>query len=435
MNTNSNRHSLQHCELFEITRDTAKGSGTVTSYTHQQSFSKPHLVKAVTRSQRAKGERESQQSNTHLSLRYRIRAREMSPQLRAEIASILRTLRAHSKRRHTTSIWVSARGAVLRFQELCGFAEKVLKIGRIYQLRQVLTEDVVRSFVSWQLNKPGGNKIVSVANQIRRIKNVLLFHPVLGDVDFSWMTAIIGEYGSETPSERTKRREEGELPYEELATIPAKIRARRKELRSASARTLAWYVHDELLMLWMVAQPFYPGLIRALRVSGSSKTLFKEAKPTDDPPFRISPWVERRLKGNPEFEFWQYCFDTRQTSGRGTVRGQVVRRLVQLLESYLNVHRPNLARNATDTLFLNRVGGPMSCMQLIQLVGNICEEFTDVRVNPSAFRRIFALYWLKVNPGDYEGLAAILAIGLPYAMQEYDPEYDEWHPKRLTGRR
>jgi hypothetical protein len=109
------------------------------------------------------------------------------------------------------------------------------------------------------------------------------------------------------------------------------------------------------------------------------------------------------------------------------VYGFLPRRLILLLEEYVSLHRKYLIRDSDpETLFLDRFGGMMSALSLMQRVGLLTERYIQKKITPEAFRAI-AYDWLDKNPGEYEWLAGFLLMETPSVKKRYDPEYRSRH--------
>lgn len=110
----------------------------------------------------------------------------------------------------------------------------------------------------------------------------------------------------------------------------------------------------------------------------------------------------------------------------------VPRRLVPLLEEYLEHHRPLLLRG-TDYgfLFVNRRGGPLTQRQVTILVSNLTMRYKHRRVTPHLFRDIFAYWWLEHHPEDFLTLSKVLwHSDIKTTLRTYGGRFDESHGLR-----
>src|SRR5438128_8886024 len=102
---------------------------------------------------------------------------------------------------------------------------------------------------------------------------------------------------------------------------------------------------------------------------------------------------------NPHEQFWQYHFWEDEAKNGREVHSILPRRLVPLLEDYLEHYR-SLLLNGRDpgTLFLNEDGTPLTIRGIGELVGELTLRYAHKRVTPHLFRDIFAYWWLENHP-------------------------------------
>jgi integrase len=93
--------------------------------------------------------------------------------------------------------------------------------------------------------------------------------------------------------------------------------------------------------------------------------------------------------------------------------------LVPLLEEYLTVWRPRLARVGEEHVFLNSKGHPFSANRLTGVVAVTSMRFTRVGVTPHIIRDIFATEYLKQYPGDAAGAAKRLGNTIAVVYRHY----------------
>jgi integrase len=215
------------------------------------------------------------------------------------------------------------------------------------------------------------------------------------------------------------------VDYEILQKIPVMIHARRKEAEKLGKRTLAWLVHDEMLVSFLVTLVWRQRNLRNCRIDHN---LFRATIP----PLvnmAIPVWVREAIKANPQQQFWQFHFREGETKMGREVRSILPRRLVSLLDEYLTQHRPFLLCGSDPkTLFLNRQGGPLTSSQVIYLVSNLTLRYAQRRVTPHIFRDIFAYHWLKQHPEDYLTLSKMLwHKNVQTTLNKYGSKFDESH--------
>jgi hypothetical protein len=111
--------------------------------------------------------------------------------------------------------------------------------------------------------------------------------------------------------------------------------------------------------------------------------------------------------------------------------------LVPLLEEYLTIWRPRLAKAGEEHVFLNSKGHPFTANRLTGAVSVSTMRFARVGVNPHMIRDIFATEYLKQNPGDAAGVAKRLGNTIQVVYKHYahllDQEADTRADSFLQG--
>jgi hypothetical protein len=177
------------------------------------------------------------------------------------------------------------------------------------------------------------------------------------------------------------------LPYDVVADIPRRIHERRKDFAEIGHGKLALLVRDELLTSWLVILPWRQLNIRECRIVPHAEraNLFKSEI---SPLFNIAKprWVRERLAINSREEFWQYRFWEDETKNGREVHSILPRRLIPLLEEYLDRYRPSLLMgHDAGTLFLNEDGMPLTRDAIGSLVGELTLRYAHRRVTPHLF--------------------------------------------------
>ena len=334
-------------------------------------------------------------------------------ELRQEVEAVLRWRQAPyvQTRRKKRLRPISARNLEHAITRLYGFLINVRpKVapaacrndGKIRTLLDLVAPDNVSAYVDWRLNLRHG-KGRSVVVQLGALCSALKEHPNYGDINFTWFDDLLRGIPYEPESGRRERKERKYLPYDTLALIPGHIRALRKKSINQDKETCARLLRDELVIQWLLILPWRQRNIRECRIGEKSTgaNLFRAeieqwdivAKPK---------WVQAELRSNPRAKFWQYHFREDQTKNGREVRSILPRRLVFLLEEYLEKARP-LLLNDTDpgTLFLNEDGAPFRENTIIALISKLTLRHGGRRVTPHIFRDIWTYWWLSSHPEDY----------------------------------
>jgi integrase len=282
--------------------------------------------------------------------------------------------------------------------------ESAVKIdpASIKTLPELFTQDSASAFIDWWINnrKLQGQSLVS---RLATICAALKEYPSYSDEDFTWFDELLREIPLEAESCRRERKEQKYLSYETVAEIPRKIHETRTEAATRGVKALAQAVHDELFMTWLVMLVWRQRNIRECRIGQKSEgaNLFKaEVEQWDN--VKKPRWVQERLRINPREQFWQYHFREHETKNGREVRSILPRRLVSLLEEFLEHHRQYLV-NGEDpgTLFVSRAGHRMTPTQVTSLVSNLTLRHAGRRATPHIFRDIWANWWLASHPEDY----------------------------------
>jgi len=195
------------------------------------------------------------------------------------------------------------------------------------------------------------------------------------------------------------------LPYDVLTAIPAQILLTRDPEQGRPEKD-ARLVHNAFLLQFFVAMPWLkPKQVREARIYGAANVF----KGPLNAHITVPEWAMDELRRDPAAELWQVRFSHMETGGLA-IHTFLPRNVVPLLEEYLDLHRPLLARgNDPGTLFLGK-RGPLGARQLNALIGNLTERFAGRRILPSWVRRAVALSWLKDHPDDYFTLSRILGL-------------------------
>jgi hypothetical protein len=326
----------------------------------------------------------------------------------------MRKQKASSKTRADVSLRRS-------FEEYYGIASRVKDFKPDDSVLDLFTPVLVREFARRLINDHHCKR-TSVVARMGPMINALRRHRRFRDMDFSWVREVLSEFRIEDPEELRRRRRTSEVDYGSLNSMLEQMTSERRALNNPSIEELAWRVHDELLVLWLTTFPWPPRCIREARL-GSDRNIFKLPAP-DGKTTGIPPWALAERDLNPEATFWQFRFGPSETSNAQEECGFLPRRLLPLLDEYLSVHREHLVGSSDPgTLFLDRFGGSMGILALVQRVGILTERYLQRKVTPTAVRAIFAYNWLQQKPRDYAALGGILWMDSPSVKIRFDPQY------------
>jgi hypothetical protein len=315
---------------------------------------------------------------------------------------------------------------------IVGFLERVQR-KRVASLKELLTEDNLRDFVEWSINKRKVKGYYFIS-WFGMLYSSVRMYPGLKGTDFSWLGKLIEELpvkDAEGQKQAAKKRKW--VDYEIVFQIPARIRAERLALKSQTSRGAALLCRNELLMTWLTTLPWRQRNLRECKLGHQEHggNLFKE-RLSEASTIAKPRWVEDALNENRQDAFWQFLFRPDETKTSHRVHSLLPRQLIPILEEYLERYRPLLV-NGEDpqTLFLNDAGRPISSEGIFTIVGNITYQCVRRRINPHLFRDIFAVRWLEKNPEDYLSVSKILwHRNIQTTLRIYGRNFDESHGVR-----
>ena len=360
---------------------------------------------------------------TSLTPTFRAGAKELPQWLRGALAIMLWNLRQEAHLDGTRFPFSSARGLVLRFRELFGYAKRIYKM-EITSFDDLLAESLIRKYILFLHDEKEWNR-ESIRSSLNRIANALGSHPSLGERDFEWIKTCVKELPEDDDTNIDPEFDGREILLDDLATIPAKILAKRNKLKTKNPRIHAWLALKEFVIFFLVTHPWPPQCLRTCRITAPKGNLFVGPVPQTGGPFALFPVLKKELRKNPALQFWQFLFSPDEVQLGRYARGAVLPRLVSKLEPYLK-HRKVLLNGKPDpgTLLVNLAGQPFACGEFAKFVADICHEYLGRRVTPSEFRRKFLFDWLTEYPGDEENIATILWIN----PQSVNAEYKRGNP-------
>ena len=196
-----------------------------------------------------------------------LESEKFPPALRQEVKTVLKWKQApYAKGRRAKSQIrpISAKKVESAITQMYGFLvnvmphlpESVSKVDptSIRTLPDLVTPESVSAYIDWRINVRL-SKGQSVASRLTGLCGALNEHPFYKDTDFKWLNALIDEIPLEPESQRRERKVRKYLPYDTVADVPNRIHGLRVEAERCGVKDLAWIVHDELLMNWLVQEP------------------------------------------------------------------------------------------------------------------------------------------------------------------------------------
>jgi hypothetical protein len=358
---------------------------------------------------------------------YRLRFKHMPASVRAEITEIIDLRRAQAARGLSDMSPATERAIIEHFEDFCGYAFRVRRMD-VASLRPLLNESFVEDFAFW-LQDERGCKRTSVVGRLSRMFSTLKISGAFNE-DYKWIHDVYGRMIKEPESGLKTRRRQRHIEFQDLAIIPARMRAERTALKDESPKTLGWQIHDELLLSCLILAQ-YPS--RFVREAVLGQHIFKSSLPQGGPPFKTPQWAEELLRTDPDSEFWQFRYES---SDGQLFRGLVLQNMIPMLELYLREYRPMLIGGRPDQgpVFFDRSGGVLTSYRLGQLVGNLTHRYTKKWVTPTAIRSSFAHYWRDKYPNKDAVLANIQWVQYPTIKLRYDEKFRQQRAARVARR-
>ena len=315
---------------------------------------------------------------------------------------------------------------------IAGFLEHV-QGKRLSTLEELLTEQTLRDFVEWSINKRQvkGYYFISWFGMLH---SSVRMYPPLKYMNFDWLRKLIEELPSgDAEIQKQEAKVLKWVGYDILCQIPARLREERLGIENRDNRRAALLSRNELLMTWLTVLPWRQRNLRECKLANKDDggNLFKA--PISQAATVAKPrWVDDAVRKDPREAFWQFFFRAEETKTAHQVHAVIPRQLISVLEEYLERYRPLLV-NGKDpqTVFLNDFGQPLSSEGVFMIVGNITRRFAGRRVNPHLFRDILAVRWLEDHPEDYLTVSKILwHRNIQTTLRIYGRNFDESHGVR-----
>jgi integrase len=340
---------------------------------------------------------------------YGIPVSEFPDKLRSEVETLLKWKQAEfapGRQKGGKLRAVSAKNLRQTFTSLVGFACNIAMI-KPECLLDLMKEDFLTQFIEWSLTERDVSAR-SLKKSLGSLHGAVRYHPAYKAEDLTWLPPLIASLSLEPESAIQERKNLKYLPYETVATIPAKIRAGRAQAAKISRKELAVQVRDELLIQWLVTLAWRQRNIRECRIEGTKPNLFKTKLPkisSVNKPF----WVRAAEAENPEATFWQFKFTADETKSGRPVHCVLPKKLADLVDEYLLDYRDELVVDTDPgTLFLNESGRPLNIGRLNNIVSEQTLRHGGRVVTPHLFRDILAYAWLEKKPEDYLTVSKLL---------------------------
>ena len=323
---------------------------------------------------------------------FRLPMENMSEHLREEITNIIESRRMLARLGRLSLSTATERQVVHHFEDVCGYATRILGMENLRSLHPLLHEAFFMEFATWR-RKVRKCKRSTVVGRLSRMIAALETAPEFVGLDLSWIYRVYSKLRKDADSELKRRRRERHIEFQELATIPARMEAERESLHDESESSLALRIHDELLLSAVILAQWPPRFIRTAELGHQ---VFKGPLPKDGPPFSIPTWAKETIQENPGSLFWQFRF--KGLTGR-VHRGLVIRSMASLLDQYQSKYRPLIGDpDNTSALFCDKFGRHLASSRLGVLISNRVWRHLKKRTTITAIRSSFAYYWRAKHP-------------------------------------
>ena len=161
------------------------------------------------------------------------------------------------------------------------------------------------------------------------------------------------------------------VDYDQLADVPAKIRAAAERGRYSGRELAIMRQHELLMRMWTVLAWRQRNLREpTIGARADGANVFKEEL---DPLSKCAKaaWVIDAIKKNPHEKVWQVQFDDSETKSHNEIEMILSQDIGVLLDEWVQIHRPLLVHGADPgTLFLNSKGRAMSQSCMTRTVGS-----------------------------------------------------------------
>jgi integrase len=312
--------------------------------------------------------------------------------------------------------------------QLLGYSRIIGVDPEATSLTGLVTEDLLTRFVGWSIDE---RNCQNLAGDIGVLYAALRHNPRYKEHDFKWFEGLARSIARPSEEGIAERKATKYLAYAVVERIPKKIHEQRAQALKAGApaladKRLALTVRDELLMRWLIVQPWRQRNLRECRIGGERPNLFKAIIPSNSPVMKAQ-WVREAELADPETKFWQFRFSKKETKTGNTIHCVLPSQLVSLLEEYMNKFRPHLVEDGDpETLFVNRDGREFSSRQMCELISDLTVRYGGRRVTPHLFRDIVAYEWLTHRPEDYLTVSKLLwHRNINTTLKIYGRRFDE----------
>ena len=360
---------------------------------------------------------------------FRLPMKDMAEPLREEITNIIGSRRTLARLGRLSFSAATERQVVHHFEDLCGYATRILGMENLIGLHPLLHEALFMEFAIW-LRNVRKCKRSTVVGRLSRMIAALETAPGFESLDLSWIYRVYSKLRKEADSELKRRRRERHIEFQELARIPACMKTERESLHDEPEGSLALRIHDELLLSAVILAQWPPRFIRTAELGHQ---VFKGPLPKDGPPFSIPSWAKEKIQENPDTHFWQFHY--KGLTGR-VQRGLVIRSMASLLDQYQSKYRPLIGNpDQASALFCDKFGRHLKSTRLVAIISNRVWRYLKKRTTITAIRSSFAYYWRAKHANRDAVLSQIQWVDYATTKMRYDEEFRRQRALRVYRRK
>lgn len=333
--------------------------------------------------------------------KYRLKLNNLPESLRNEILEVIEWKTADEDLDDRNAEWlirpVTGKNLLRYFIELYSYAVRILGIGDILCLHELLSERIVCGFIDFLRGRCEPESIIS---KLRGMRFLTQTYPALKNSDYRWFSKALDRLSRERDGQVQARKLKSLPAYPEVAVIAPQLLALLEEPDLTEIEK-GFLIHDALVFMINLQKGHrsrntcqahvHPRLQRNLfetEISSELRSQFAEfpnwAKESRDKDpntrFLVGHWLEPETKAG--HEVWE-IFDPH---------------IGPILKTYLERYRPLLLskHNPQSThLFFTRNREPLTQKSLLNLVSRISVRITGKRMRVKDFRDIVAAQMLS----------------------------------------
>jgi hypothetical protein len=318
---------------------------------------------------------------------------------------------------------VTGQQLLRHFVELYSYAIKILGLGGICHLHQLLTEKIVCGFIDWLQKRDDDGaprcKPQSIIAKLCGIDYLTRTYPKFQGRDYSWFRIKLNSLRKEKHTQVQARKHHGNPDYKEVANVASEILALREDPKGLSELEAAWLVHDALIFMISVVNPYRSRTIREAKFHPRTRLNIFETEITTEllSHLKLPQWAQELRDEDPKTTFTVFhALETDMKAGQELWQ-LLPQETAPLFKEYVQYYRPLILRtfqSNASTLFLARNGNPLTQKSLLNLVErNSVRHAKGKRMTVKLFRDLVGAHMLATG-ATVEEVANCLAQLDPY---------------------